>query len=78
VRPAGKGHRAKEKKPSNLREQTGGHADDVSPRPPFGFSSVLLVRSRWGPLTVRVLLGRVRDHHQPAPAAARSALGLLE
>ena len=38
------GATGKKKKPRTPLRQTGGHADDLSPRPPFCISSVGLIR----------------------------------
>jgi hypothetical protein len=59
----------KKREPQALQAQAGGHADDVSPRAPSCVSSLLLSRSR-PLLAVRHLLIGIRDHYQPAPAAA--------
>jgi hypothetical protein len=71
--PAGNGQ--KEREALELRQA--GTPTDRSPRPPSCVSSILLPRP-CRLLAVRPLLLTIRDHHQPAPAAARAALGLLD
>src|SRR5918995_6065541 len=65
-----------QKQSQALREQTGGHADKSSPRPPSCVESVLPTPAS-GSLPVWPLFAWVRDEHEPTPAAARGALGLL-
>jgi hypothetical protein len=75
--PAGRGKWAKKKESPNPLSADRRARRRSSPRPPFRASSVLSFRP-CRIATVRTQLGLVGDHDQPAPAAARAALGLLE
>jgi hypothetical protein len=66
----------KKRKPEPAERRQAGAPTFIA-APPFRASSVLSFRP-CRIATVRTQLGLVGDHDQPAPAAARAALGLLE